>query len=276
MRSIFIITFPRTASTHLYISLLRIYNDRLGIFEPFNKDYLQGLKTSGKIIHDIEREVPHHYFSLNKSLLNLIFTNSAWLDAWISSTCPEVPYLGWAWEEIVRDLASLNVVLKDVYAWVRLREMLETLPPSKVFFIALVRDIDSIYNSFRKWLENNYMKNKLARIVRKARELGLVEALKRFKRGIKILTHKSPALSPLNIFSLGIFYRAIYGYDDYIASVRKVNEDVLKQVLGKVYRHYVKLVTECAKKYDNILVYRFGEYLRIEKIVDEVLRQVPF
>lgn len=98
--AVFIIGFPRTATTGIYHEICKVagdlltgmgYNPPLCIHEPFNPEVVEDIVRRGLHRHDRVGEVVNTYDLLPQELFEEIRRNSHWLEAFMRRG---EPYMG--------------------------------------------------------------------------------------------------------------------------------------------------------------------------------------
>ncbi len=255
--------FPRTATTRLYKEIgntLRV----LRIFEPFNGEVVhQILIRKEEHYHDREGLIEHDYFRLPEHLRFMLQENSSWIFDWVSYEKPSTVFLGgWFWNILYHlDRLEEPVLVKDVYAWVKLKDLIEAFPRCR--FVVTVRDMESIYRSLCRWYENRrtraykYILRKLPRIYK----LFLPGGLHRLKEAKAKIEHELKPLQSSNMLGIGLFYRYFNGG----VPEGRPSKKLLREMLQDVYARYLGIVG-AIEGHDNILVVKFHGKLPREKI----------
>jgi len=243
MIKIFVIGFPHTATTYCYKYLLEKFPRHMGIFEPFNAEVVDWCMELNHTYHYSEGKVKHHLLHLPPLLIQLIYENSRWLWDWVDNDKPSTEFLGNAWSNVLTSLDSVTerFIVKDVCAWVRLKEIVELLPRTK--FIILVKDKESVFNDF----------------------------LTLYRQTLQVKDYRKTHGRWL--LGLGLFYRYFYGVENY---PRHVDEIVLKRVFDDVYSRYCNIASyiETHHKYrDRVKVIVFEKRLQ-DEYIENALKQL--
>ena len=162
MLKVIITSLPHTATSRVYQTLYTYLNSRgrvYGIFEPFNYEPVSDFLTKGWHTHYRVGMISHDYNVLPPDLRDLISLNSLWLREWRERDNPEAPFLGRYWRVILERLDSLplSFIVKDVFLWVKLEELVDNYKHAR--FIVPVRDLDSLQESFERlhgWAVNMF------------------------------------------------------------------------------------------------------------------------
>jgi len=228
----FIIGFPHTATTYCYKYILKKFRHLKGVFEPFNAEVVGWCKSYKKVHHYSEGEVEHHYDLLSPELRSLIELNARWLWDWVNNDKPVQPYLGLFWSRILNSLqySRDQYLVKDVCAWVRLREIVPLLPTTQ--FILLQKDRGSVLRDFLMLYD-------------------------RVNKNIR---------SPRWGLGLSLFYRYFYGVDKY---PKDFNKKSMVGIFRDLYAKYLNLCGEVSKFW-NVRIISFEGRLEdwmIERVI---------
>jgi len=184
-----IIGYPRTGTTIVYQLIANAVKklNWICIYEPFVYG-ARKRKLEGKPLHDYL-----NVFDNSEKLGDLywkIFENSKWcIERLVKS---DVPILG-NYLEILKELDSRveNVLIKDIYAWLRLGEIVSSFPNCR--FILTYASKEHIINEFLKIWEKMKAKtsifNKIMYLLKKIRQKGL-KSLTKIKTGLEYLSTK--------------------------------------------------------------------------------------
>ena len=153
----FVISLPYTGTTYTYKYLYARYK-LLGVFEPFNPEPVLQILSGVRYTHYRVGWVPYDYDKLPDILVRVIRENCKWLYDWLKGK-RNTPYLGWRWKEVLLMLHDLDeeVLVKDVYAWIRFNEIYELLDTKFVVPIPtkerLLAGIELKYKGIRRMLK---------------------------------------------------------------------------------------------------------------------------
>jgi len=236
----FIIGFPRTATTYTYLYIYNKFKGRVkGVFEPFNGEVVDWCLQSDITYHYRQGAVPHDLRKLPKQVIDLIYENSRWFFEWRKSWNPSKPILGEKWRQVIVSLNSLPypVLIKDICAWVKLCEIAEMLPNTRI--LVTLREY--------KYVQTTYTRPERIEAGRRRGTLRIKEVL-----------------------GLGFFYRHFYGTENYPVNKEWADIPTLIHFLRKTYSKYVEIVGKCEKQYSNIRVLRFGEKLTDQQIEEAI------
>lgn len=268
----FIVSFPRTATTGLYVKLceklkMKLNSKCLCIYEPFNYNVLEDIFKKGKHVHDRVGKVPHDYNRLPDRLRKLIYENSKWSLVWGGR---KENFLG-CWFEVIEELRNLGktVVLKDVYLWVKLKTLCEKY--SDTLFIITVREPQYVYNSFLRWFKNRTLTSQVAKklTVVKEKPLKLLNIYK-VVVNVKEVLKKRRTIAPRHLLGLGDFYRYFYG-ENSLQFKFFTSEKLLKTVFTEVYNVFLHEVSKL-KHRNNVHIVEFKKTLNVEQVLDNILR----
>ena len=154
-----ILGLPRSGTTFAYKVACDLLDRHIYIMEPFNREVVEWSLGSG-VVHDTEGPIPSQYSRLHRTVQELILKNSRWIDDWINNDKPTLPFLGGFWMNVLKALFSQpDIVVKDVYLWVRLRAAMSLLNNVKVLLIkrsldTWLREIRAYYDKRRDAFEN--------------------------------------------------------------------------------------------------------------------------
>lgn len=214
---VFIIGFPRTATTGIYREICGMadglftamgYGRPLCIYEPFNPEVVSDIARRGVHEHDRVGRVPHTYSDLPKPLFELIRRNSAWLEGFMEHG---EPYMGEEWRDVLDGMlehAEENgrpVVVKDVYAWPRLGEIVR-LYGDRAVFVVPRRNRFYILRSLMWWMG----KRRGVRLLRRHDPRKLVDP-RRVIRFLRYYLQSRRVVRSDNMFGLAYFYKFFYG-----------------------------------------------------------------
>lgn len=149
----FILGLPRSATTYVYKVVYNAFKrvgDVIGVFEPTNYEVVNNIFKGIKHVHDTEGEVPYDYDRLPRELLVKIHENSRWLKDWTENETPSEEFLGMMFPYILRtlDVIPSPIVIKDVHAWVRAKELVTWYPHTKFIFTAV--DYETWFDRMKK------------------------------------------------------------------------------------------------------------------------------
>jgi len=264
---------PRSATTYVYVRLCSTLKGHVMLFEPFNGDVvLNMVEAKGIAGHDEEGYVPHGFFELPDDLYMAILDNARWTFEWASSLKPSVPFLGHGFWEIMESLDFLDrpVALKDVYAWVVLDELVEMYP--KALFIVTHRDLESHYNAFMGWYRRLSPWRLLLRKAFRAWRLivkprGATERVRRVREAYERLRN---ARSPLNLYTLGLFYRYFTG-----EALKRASPGAVREALKVMHNRYEEMLKRVEGR-DNVIILRFEGRLPEEEAMKAVNKAVEW
>ena len=270
MKHVFIVSFPRTATSGVYVEVCRlmknIFNDCLCIYEPFNHNVLSDIFTKGYHVHDRVGEIIHDYGKLPNFLKELIYENSKWAKKW---KFKRESFLG-NYMEVLKELLELGkpLVLKDVYLWPKLPELVNAF--KNVLFIVTVRNREYVLNSYLRWFRDRTLKrqakNKIALARRKP--YNLFNPIKVW-RHIKTMFKLRKTITEKHMLGLGEFYIYFYG----CSKPRLKGEELLKYYLDKDYEAFLNVVSKVENN-ENVYVSRFDNRLNIKPILDHIRQSI--
>lgn len=233
--AVFIIGFPRTATTGLYQEIcVRThssmatmgYSSPVCIHEPFNPAVVEDILKKGVHRHDRVGEVINTYDLLPPEILENIKRNMHWLEGFMKHG---EPYMGRNWRNILDELLgfaeknNMLLIIKDVYAWPRLGELVR-LYRGHAVFIAPLRNRFFVLRSFRRW----YEKRISVRLFRRVNPRKLL-SVRRIIRYIRYYTRSRRVIRADHMFGLAHFYRFFYG--------RVLDSRIPPHVLLELYLH---------------------------------------
>ena len=213
--NIFIIGYPRTATTGIYQAVCRELGEAAGggegplcIYEPFNPEVVDDIYERGLHEHDRVGEIIHTYDLLPRQLFEEIRLNAHWLDGFMRGG---TPYLGGKWLYILNSLveyarrAGRPLVVKDVYAWPRLGEIAR-LFWRDALVVMPYREPHYVFRSLQWWLDSR-------RRVRLVRRVGLSKLRPvKIMRYIRYYMQSKRVMRADNMFGLAFFYKYFYGH----------------------------------------------------------------
>lgn len=274
MLSIAIISYPRTATTPVYKRLTQWFSDEQGwlhLYEPFGLSSIKFALEAKLIWHDVEGEVHHDYARLPPELRMLIYENAKWQLDWMMSDEPRVPYLGEHYMRVLEELDKLRerVLIKDVYAWTRLRELAETF--SKTIFVVTLREQEYVVDEIARWHPGRVTLNMLKscfRHLKTALKLALRPQAAKHLYNIFRERSRNPRCGP---YGVCLFYRFFYGLKSYPS---RLDEKTLRHVVAATYSRFRWVVHE-VEHMDNVIVLKFGNTLDLAEVdkIAHVIKQ---
>ena len=214
--AVFIIGFPRTATTGLYQDIcvrargsmtVARYRSPICIHEPFNPEVVEDILERGVHRHDRVGGVINTYDLLPPEILGEIRSNADWLEGFMKHG---EPYLGRGWRRILDKLLeyaeknNMLLIIKDVYAWPRLGELIRIYGDRAVFVVPL-RNRFYVLRSLRRWLE----RRSRVKLFRWADPRKLIDA-RRVVRYIRYYIRSRRVIQANHMFSLAHFFKFFY------------------------------------------------------------------
>ena len=270
MKHVFIVSFPRTATTGVYDKVCRlcksIFNDCLCIYEPFNHNVLSDIFNKGYHVHDRVGEIIHDYGRLPNYLKKLIYENSKWSKTW---GFERNKFLG-NYVEVIEELRKLGkpLVLKDVYLWVKLHELVRKYKDT--LFVVTVRNKQYVLNSFLRWYRERTLKQQVRRKASlvKRKPYNIFNPVKVWKH-LRSMIKLAKSIKEEHMLGLGEFYIYFYGY----SIPRLKGEELLKYYLDKDYDVFLNIVSKI-ENCGNVYVARFNSRLNVKPILDHILQTI--
>jgi len=270
VKHVFILSFPRTATTGVYDKVCRlfksIFNDCLCIYEPFNHNVLSDIFNKGYHVHDRVGEIIHDYGRLPNYLKKLIYENSKWSKTW---GFERNKFLG-NYVEVIEELRKLNkpLVLKDVCLWVKLPELAGKYKDT--LFVVTVRNKQHVLNSFLRWYRERTLKQQIKNKISlaKRKPYNIFNPVKVWKH-LKSMFESKRTIGKARMLGLGGFYIYFYGY----SIPRLKGEELLKYYLDKDYEAFLNIVSKVEYN-DNVYIIRFNNRLNIKPILGYILQTI--
>ena len=270
MKHVFILSFPRTATTGVYDKVCRlfksIFNDCLCIYEPFNHNVLNDIFIKGYHVHDRVGEIIHDYDKLPEYLKQLIYENSKWSE---KGKYRRESFLG-NYVEVLEKLRELNkpLVLKDVCLWVKLPELVSKY--SDTLFIVTARNKEYVFKSFLRWYRERTLKQQIKNKISlaKRKPYNIFNPVKVWKH-LKTIIKLNKTIRGEHMLGLGRFYIYFYGY----SIPRLKGEELLKYYLDKDYEAFLNIISKI-ENCGNVYVARFNSRLNVKPILDHILQTI--
>jgi len=268
MISVFILGFPRTATTYLYRKLL----ERLkipSIYEPFNADAVYQAVWTDCVLHDQEGYVPSNLRQfLPSDVVNLMIENSLWFYEWSLVDKPLSPICGFhMWELLERiDALETPFLIKDVIAWVYADKIVDRFPRTK--FIFTVKDLDSVKNAFLEWYRYWSFTSRFRRWLKTLTLRKVVTKAHRVGQAITRLITPLPQTHPRRFFLVGFFYRHFNNFN----YPRERSKKTLLLMLETVYRKYCEIVSSVESR-SNVYVLHFEKRLS-DELIEKVIKWI--
>ncbi|GEM_PF-6904930 len=242
----------RSGTTVVYELIAR--NNRakaIYLYEPFNYGTFKHLQRFRTIIHS-ELEVTHDYDKVPPYLLKIMRKNSRWIES------KKNPLLGKYWLLIIKELIKQfdNVVIKDVFLWIKLEDLLKEdnfADRSKI--ILTVRPFDDWFAAFKEWFNMQKREferpfhEKLLKTFIAVRQCGIntISRVKRLPNVISYLIHKDHC--PLEFKRLA---------KELGADLKRFSFDDFSRFLEAMYRKYLELL-EKYKSLSNVMIVNLKE-----------------
>ena len=270
MKHVFILSFPRTATSRVYIETCKLMKKKrkncLCIYEPFNHNVLKDIFTRGHHVHDRVGEIVHDYGKLPKHLRELIYENSKWSKTW---GFERNRFLG-NYVEVLEELRELNkpLVLKDVCLWVKLPELVKKYEDT--LFIVTVRNKQYVLNSFLGWYRERTLKQQIKNKISLAKKKPYsIFNLAKVWKHLKLMLETKRTIGKTRMLGLGGFYIYFYGY----SIPRLKGEELLKYYLDKDYEAFLNIVSK-VENFGNVYVVRFNSRLNVKPILNHILETI--
>jgi len=270
---VFIVGYPRTATSGIYKYICRMYG-LYCFFEPFNPDVMLNLERH---VHDRIGRPPMDYDMLSSNELEFIMENSKWFIDWVEHDYPSTQYLG-DYGRVLDTLFSYgDVVVKDVYAWPLLPHLVEQY--SDILFIVPVRQPYYVYRSLLGWYRNKHPLHRLYRAARQYarrfmkvfRQPSKITRAGSIVREIAVKTRRFRfrAYNPRNMLSIGVFYRALYGTNNYPRLPTILfGKYILTKMFLRTYNAYMRYVSSLMDK-PNVRIVFFEDRLDL-RLLDKL------
>ncbi len=273
MLSLVIVGFPRTATTVTYNLAVNIFPDSEGflhLYEPFCYTAMKMIFELGFIFHDKEGIVHEDYRMLPADLAYNIYKNSRWILNWSQADTVAIPFLGNVYAILDKlDELSKRVIVKDVYLWTRLAELVEKY--DKTIFVLLVRDKNSLIKDFLTYFEKAGLMYDLSRLLSQKEVVKKLLSprmlIKTIKTGLTYLAERPT--SRCGYFGIGLFYRYFYGE---LININELSLEEIAHIVDRVYSQYVKIVDNVSSS-KNVVVIKYLDKVNVEQ-VGKILKNI--